>query len=385
VPQGNSTLILHRGRPERRLTLGPQHDVRFAAVSPDGRWVVTCSWWWDGRSKTGLIWDANTGELVHDLLQDAEATAKFSPDGKWLMTSEFGNSQLWEVGTWRRVRRYPSAHFTFSPDSRLLAINDELGVIRLIEITTGREVARLTGPDSVSYQPYCFTPDGTRLISSGGKGLYIWDLRLIRQELKELGLDWHWPEFPPPDSRSKGAKPLKVEVDLGDLGKPALTREQRARQAIEKYRRLVAARPNDARVCNGLAWYYATAPEPLRDVKAAVPLAEKAVKLAPNDAMNVNTLGVVYYRAGRYREAVETLRPNLESQEDCGLAFDLYFLAMSHQRLGETARARDYYDWAVRWVEVQKGLSAGQLEELKMFRAEAEELLGIKPKQEKQD
>ena len=54
-----------------------------------------------------------------------------------------------------------------------------------------------------------------------------------------------------------------------------------------------------------------------------------------------NTLGVAYYRAGRYREAVEVLRPNLERQEDTGLAFDLYFLAMSHHRLGETARARD--------------------------------------------
>ena len=58
---------------------------------------------------------------------------------------------------------------------------------------------------------------------------------------------------------------------------------------------------------------------------------------------------MAYYRAGRYREAVEVLRPNLESQADKGLAFDLYFLAMSYHRLGETARARDYYDWAVRW------------------------------------
>ena len=29
-----------------------------------------------------------------------------------------------------------------------------------------------------------------------------------------------------------------------------------------------------------------------------------------------NTLGVAYYRAGRYREAVEVLRPNLDEQED---------------------------------------------------------------------
>ena len=63
-----------------------------------------------------------------------------------------------------------------------------------------------------------------------------------------------------------------------------------------------------------------------------------------------NTLGVAYYRAGRYREAVDVLRPNLESQDDRSLAFDLYFLAMSHHCLGEAARARDYFDWAVRWT-----------------------------------
>ena len=84
---------------------------------------------------------------------------------------------------------------------------------------------------------------------------------------------------------------------------------------------------------------------------------------------------MAYYRAGRYREAVEILRPNLDSQEDWALAFDLYFLAMTHHRLGETARARDYYDWAVRWKRTQPGLSAGHLEELNVFQAEAEELL----------
>jgi hypothetical protein len=56
-------------------------------------------------------------------------------------------------------------------------------------------------------------------------------------------------------------------------------------EAIEHYRRLVAVRPDDARVCNGLACYYATAPKPLRDENAAVSLAEKAMQLALKDAM----------------------------------------------------------------------------------------------------
>jgi hypothetical protein len=29
------------------------------------------------------------------------------------------------------------------------------------------------------------------------KALYVWDLRLIREGLKELGLDWDEPPYPP--------------------------------------------------------------------------------------------------------------------------------------------------------------------------------------------
>ena len=50
---------------------------------------------------------------------------------------------------------------------------------------------------------------------------------------------------------------------------------------------------------------------------------------------------------------------------------------MSHHRLGEPARARDYYDWAVRWSRTHKGYSSGHVEELDMFHAEASEVLGV--------
>src|SRR5262245_4164803 len=116
--------------------------------------------------------------------------------------------------------------------------------------------------------------------------------------------------------------------------------------------------------------------------RSAAPRRAPARAWSRGNAVYRNTLGVAYYRAGRYREAVTTLRPNLEGQGDAGLASDLYFLAMSHHRLGEAERARDYYDWAVRWARAQRGLSAGRLEELAMFRAEAAELLGVKEKKE---
>ena len=73
-----------------------------------------------------------------------------------------------------------------------------------------------------------------------------------------------------------------------------------------------------------------------------------------------------------------TLRPNLDKRVDKALAFDLYFLAMSHQQLAETAHAREYLALAVRWTKAHPDVDPEHVEELKMFRAEAEELFRAK-------
>jgi WD40 repeat protein len=380
VPRGDSTLVLNLDHPDRRVVLGPQFDVRSSAVSPDGRWVATTSHFSDGRSSSAQVWDADSGKRVHQFPMVGSASANFSPDGRLLVTTPWSGSgcQVWEVGTWRELMRLDGG-CSFSPDSRLLAISDVLGVIRLLETATGKELARLTGPEATWYTPNCFTPDGTRLITSCSDqtALYVWDLQLIRQQLKELGLDWEWPEFSTAESEIQAVGRRKVQVLSGDTVPPTRTHEQSAQQDIERYRRAVEANPDDAQACNGLAWSYLIAPESLRDVIAALPLAEKAVRLSPNDRNRLiyrNTLGVAYYRHRRYREAIEMLRPNLETQADWALAFDLYFLALSHHQLGETQRARDYYDWAVRWSQAQRGMSAKHLDELRVIRTEMKKI-----------
>jgi serine/threonine protein kinase/WD40 repeat protein len=383
VPDGRFTTLIHRERPAKRLRLGPQHDVRVAAVSPDGRWVATCSFFSDGRSKSTCIWDADSGEQVHELPLEGATVARFSPDGRWLATYNWSGTQLWEVGTWQPRRRFEGVTLfnpdIFSPKGRLVALGGVFGVVRLVDIATGKEIARLTGPEPTQYAPLCFTPDGTGLIATGAeqKTLHVWNLRAIRHQLKQMDLDWDWPEFGPAEPKAQAAKFVKVEVLTGDL---RLTREQKARQAIDRFRHEVKVKPNDPKACNSLAWAYLIAPAELRDVKAALPLAENAVRLAASDANYRNTLGVAYYRAGRYREAVELLRANVDQQVDRLLAFDLYFLAMSHHRLGEAARARDYFDWAVRWTRTQPNLAEVHVEELTTIRAEAEELFGTDKK-----
>jgi WD40 repeat protein/serine/threonine protein kinase len=374
----NHILDLETGVVRRNLNSHPLGEVQ--ALSADGRWAASCGW----HSDRVRLWNVATGRIVHEWVLGKQTNVSFTPDSRALLISRGDAFSFWDVETLQPIRRlarhvtpFPG-HVAFSPDGRLMALEMAPAVLHLKEVATGRTVAKLEDPcgDRASWQG--FTPDGTRLVvlAKYGSAIHIWDLRAIRKRLKDMNLDWDWPAFPHAPGEKLVAAPTTVEVRPGHLARSALAREQRARQAIEGYRRKLQANPNAAWACNDLAWAYLVAPEALRDVKAALPLAEKAVRLASKSAVFRNTLGVAYYRAGRYREAVQALRPNVAKQADWALAHDLYFLAMSHHRLGEKARARDYYDLAVRWVSMQRNLAPDHQEELTAFRAEAEELLG---------
>ncbi len=122
---------------------------------------------------------------------------------------------------------------------------------------------------------------------------------------------------------------------------------------------------------NKLAWLLATCPEQeFRDPVRAVELAKRAVQLAPEKASIWNTLGVAQYRAGDWDAAIDALEKSLELQSDNG--FDFFFLAMAHWQLGEKDEVRQWYEKAVEWMEKNKP----EDEELRRFRAEAEELMG---------
>jgi uncharacterized protein HemY len=114
-----------------------------------------------------------------------------------------------------------------------------------------------------------------------------------------------------------------------------------------------------AEACNHLAWQLVVGPAQERDPGHALPLAEKAVSLMPEEPIYRNTLGVVYYRLARYGPAVEELE---RSQRDSGGqydGYDLFFLAMCHARLGHAAKARDCYDRAMHWLQEWNPLATG--------------------------
>jgi WD40 repeat protein/tetratricopeptide (TPR) repeat protein len=514
-PHPGHVLLFDWANPRRQLLLESRF-LRHFAFSPDGRWLATGNWHgrgvkvWNARAgqrEEGLDLGeqeaapapvetvyARTAEAELDLgeLEAATAWPAFSPDGRWLVTGTYAEYRFWEVGTWQKKHGLPRVNaghalgwIVFAPDSKMLAVLHSMTEVRLVDPATGRSFAHLP----VGGGPYCFSPDGSQLVTYAGRdgAFQVWDLRLIRRQLAVMGLDWDLPPYPPPspptllpEGQRQGLKdPLRVQVVAAEPPPPSAELDAQAhrergllfmplrtyaawddfnrastldpqrppweevvraaapliarypqdswayhlralahkrlgqwQQALDDYFQAIQRAPErlyllagrgrtylqmgetdkaaaDFRKAserkpeqaNRLAWELATAPNASHRVPSlAVELAGHAVRLAPAEATYWNTLGVAHYRAGDWKTAIQALEEAEKLAPGKEFSFNAFFLAMCYQQLGDAARAQDYYERAVRWCQENQGkLSAAQQQELKVFRAEAEDVLKTPP------
>ncbi|MGO9470679.1 MAG: protein kinase domain-containing protein [Isosphaeraceae bacterium] len=187
-------------------------------------------------------------------------------------------------------------------------------------------------------------------------------IRLRRHREALFDLDLLIPKFPDD----------YVLYELRGTVGAALGKNDQARADREHAGRLL---PKDAMALNRRAWILATSRITQRDPDRAVALAQRAVALAPGQQLTLNTLGVALYRAGQFAKAISVLKRSLTAGKGQFAAFDLFFLAMAHQKLGHASQARDCFYRAVRWWGEHKNLPAQYVPELTGFRAEAEAAL----------
>jgi WD40 repeat protein/tRNA A-37 threonylcarbamoyl transferase component Bud32 len=372
---------------------GPHRRLRYARVSPDGRWLATSTW----HGSNVRVWDVGRHTVAWEL-PCGSAIAAFSPDGRWLVTA-FGHAyRLWHVGSWQpgvaiRLDNFFLGNFAFARDGRLLAV-DRGGLVLLVDPESGRELAILEPPPEAPRGPIwrlAFSHDGGRLAVPVGDEILVWDLRRIRAGLAALGLDWDAPAIPTPDPVDAAAPPLRVHVEGADWFASAYEgsdhgQERQWGAATAAYARAIAQGADDPIIwrrdavirlragdhkgyradCADLLAHFgrddrseviidvagacALGPDAPADWPALVRSVQAAVARDPGDPRRQNALGAVLVRAGQPEAAIPALEESIRLNGHGGNAYDWLFLAMARHRLGRAEEAKAALETARDWI-----------------------------------
>jgi RNA polymerase sigma factor (sigma-70 family) len=123
--------------------------VRALAVSADGKLMASAVL--PGRIR---VWNAADGKLLRELGQErAKTKAKI-----------------------QEYQAHIIEQMEFSPDGKWLATVENVQVVRVWEIATGKELYTVTGPPGEGIRSFAFTPRGDKLVLGAGRDLVLWDL-----------------------------------------------------------------------------------------------------------------------------------------------------------------------------------------------------------------
>jgi WD40 repeat protein len=184
----------------RELFSWEDHKQAIAALAfdPIRPWLVSGSD--DGSIR---VWDVEGGRLLGTLYQAKGGinALAFRPDGRWLAaTFADGHIGLWR---WPPQGPFPTAPtqllkdelngiwgVRFSGDGRTLAAGYNRGTILLRDGDTFAAQVTLRA-DTKQIRSLSFSSDSQLLAGAAYAGpTVVWDLELLRRNLRELNLDW---------------------------------------------------------------------------------------------------------------------------------------------------------------------------------------------------
>lgn len=145
--------------------------ITAIAYSPDGKMFASAS-----RDSTIKLWDSATNKEVKTLYGHTRGIRKiaFSPDGKVLASIGSDNKLLlWNLATGSSSIAFDKTDFkrpiSFSADGKTLAVTDVVGVVQLVDTTSGK-----AKPYPNKMQFIIFSPDGkTRAVVNYEKGIVL--------------------------------------------------------------------------------------------------------------------------------------------------------------------------------------------------------------------
>ena len=184
---GRQLLFVGRDNTFRRVDLatgkitqlGATHaNVRFVAVSPDGRLALTGGGRPVAKDKKTIyidcdlsLWDVVEGKLLSTWNGHTSIviTARFSPDGRRVVSCGYDGIRVWEVEGGKPVKliALPQPfNACVSADCRLVATGRGSDPIRLCDVETGKQTQFATPKSDV----FCLAFAGADRLVSGGSG-----------------------------------------------------------------------------------------------------------------------------------------------------------------------------------------------------------------------
>ena len=157
-------------------------------ISPNEQWLLIC------RSFSSLL---NLYRLPH-LEPVVTLTNRggigsfaFSPHGDELAVSSSQRVEFWNTRTWQRTRELTNfMGIIYSPDGRTMWLTRDYRDSGLYDAST----LKLLLPLPTGAFPLALSPDGRSLaVSVNLRRLQVWDLKEVRRQLRDVGLDWEQP------------------------------------------------------------------------------------------------------------------------------------------------------------------------------------------------
>ncbi len=366
---------------ELKHTIEKAHEGRINRVvfSPDGRLLVS-----GGFDRKVIFWDGRTYQRLFTLPQTSPVyNLAFDRDGLRLAIA--GVEEL--ITVWNLALVRPELA-SVNLDWDAPAPKPTSDVAALAALTPAPAVKRVVGPPRPTSPTAAPTATGPRVeldnllklgrfeeVIAGAEKLHA-----NNREDKDILVPWGESLF------SLGRYAESVEVArkhldlcpdctwaLYQLGESHFALDA-PEEAIKHLERLIERHPSRAPGPALLALIRAHGPKAARDPEKALPLAQKAVTLDPANPSHQATLGLVYYRLGKFEQAAETLQPLLAKNQLRPSGH--LVLAMSCQQLGKKEQAAEIYRRAPHWWQ-EAALHPRAVQNLEALRAEAAGVLGI--------
>jgi WD40 repeat protein len=177
---------------------GHKQCVYRAAISPDGKWVLSGGGSpGKGQPNAGnwslCLWELESGQELQRITGEADGITSilFSSDGKRALVGSYNGKVLhWDVAAWREIKQLTASpllwHADWSADeSRIVtasgfdiaAASEYRGGLHHWDLTSGDEVCRLDGHAKGVWQAV-FAPSGEQVASVGtDRTVALWNAR----------------------------------------------------------------------------------------------------------------------------------------------------------------------------------------------------------------